>query len=96
MAILGEESLLVVVGRDQTVLYEYFRWGLARLGGVSIVLDRRYGDRRGRGASPAAARERRGVERRRAVGSRAELLARGFLFVRRDRLVARAGREARG
>jgi hypothetical protein len=95
MAILGEESVLVV-GRDQSALYEYFRWGFARFGGVSIVPDRRHGDRRGRGASPAAARERRGVERRRAVGSRAELLARGFPLVRRDRLTARPGREARG
>jgi hypothetical protein len=80
----GEESVLVVVGRDQPALYEYFRWGFARSRDVAIVLDRRYGERRDRRGAGHPFERRRG-NRRRAPGTRGELLARGFLIVRCDR-----------
>jgi hypothetical protein len=74
----------VVVGRDQTDLYGYFRWGFARVPGVEVVLDRRLGERRGQATGNGLAPERRRSERRRAAGARAELRARGFLITQRD------------
>jgi hypothetical protein len=48
-------SILIVVGRDQAELYQYFRWGFGQTPGVEVVLDRRLGERRGRrnGHGPA-------------------------------------------
>ena len=75
---------LVVVGRDQTELYDYFRWGFGQTLGVEVVLDRRLGERRGRRNGQGPADDRRKGDRRRAAGTRAELLARGFLIARRN------------
>jgi hypothetical protein len=82
--VAGTTGILVVVGRDQGELYEYFRWGFAQTPGVEVVLDRRLGERRGRRNGHGPAEERRKGDRRRAAGTRAELLARGFLLARRD------------
>ena len=76
--------VLIVVGRDQTVLYDYFRWGFGRTPGVEVVLDRRLGERRGRRDGHGPADNRRKGDRRRSAATRAELLARGFLIARRD------------
>jgi len=92
-AVDGE--VLVVVGRDQTALYEYFRWAFARMPAVSVVLDRRFGERRGHRASQAAGGERRSGDRRRAIAPRAELLARGFMLVRRASVAGRREGEGR-
>ena len=80
----GPSPILIVVGRDQGDLYQYFRWGFGHTPGVEVVLDRRLGQRRGplNGHRPVA--ERRRTDRRRAGATRAELLARGFLIVQRD------------
>jgi hypothetical protein len=80
----GNLKILVVVGRDQGELYEYFRWGFMRVPGVEVVLDRRLGERRGRANDQGVVAERRKSDRRRSAGTRAELLARGFLIARRD------------
>jgi hypothetical protein len=77
-------GILIVVGRDQGELYEYFRWGFGQTPGVEVVLDRRLGERRGRRNGQAPASDRRKTDRRRAAAARAELLARGFLIARRD------------
>ena len=77
-------DILVVVGRDQGELYEYFRWGFGQVPGVEIVLDRRLGERRHRPDRQGWREERRKGDRRRAAGARAELRARGFLITRRD------------
>ena len=76
--------VLIVVGRDQRELYDYFRWGFGRTPGVEVVLDRRLGERRGQRNGHGAVDDRRKGERRRTAATRAELLARGFLIVRRD------------
>lgn len=79
----GASGILIVVGRDQAELYEYFRWGLGQTAGVEVVMDRRLGerrDRRGNGQTD----DRRKSDRRRIASARAELLARGFLIARRD------------
>jgi len=77
-------DILVVVGRDQGELYEYFRWGFGQVPGVEIVLDRRLGERRHRPDRQDVGAERRKSDRRRAAGARAELRARGFVITRRD------------
>jgi hypothetical protein len=77
-------SVVVVVGRDQGERFEYFRWAFARTPGVEVVLDRRLGERRGQRNGHAAVLERRKGDRRRTAGTRAELLARGFVIARRD------------
>jgi hypothetical protein len=76
--------VLIVVGRDQKVLYDYFRWGFGRTPGVEVVLDRRLGERRGQRNGQGSVDDRRKGDRRRAAATRAELLARGFLIARRD------------
>jgi hypothetical protein len=78
-------GILIVVGRDQADLYEYFRWGFGQTPGVEIVMDRRLGERRDRrdGQGPPE-EDRRKADRRRVVAARAELLARGFMIARRD------------
>jgi hypothetical protein len=75
---------LIVVGRDQGDLYQYFRWGLSQTPDVEVVLDRRLGQRRARLDGHEPEDERRKADRRRAAATRAELLARGFLIARRD------------
>lgn len=77
-------GIVIVVGRDQGQLYQYFRWGFSQTSGVEVVLDRRLGERRGRRSGDGPVDERRKADRRRAAATRAELLARGFLIVRRD------------
>jgi hypothetical protein len=77
-------GILVVVGRDQGELFEYFRWGFGQVPGVEVVLDRRLGERRRQRTGQALGEERRKTDRRRDAGSRAELRARGFLIARRD------------
>ena len=77
-------GILVVVGRDQGELYEYFRWGFGQTPGVEAVFDRRLGERRGRRDGHGPTDERRKADRRRAAATRAELRARGFLIARRD------------
>ena len=84
----GPESILIVVGRDQEDLYEYFRWGFGQTPGVEVVRDRRLGERRDRGHRLGPPDDRRKTDRRRAAAARAELLARGFVIARRD---SRAG-----
>jgi len=76
-------GILIVVGRDQADLYEYFRWGLGQTPGVEIVMDRRLGERRDRRDGQGPPEDRRKADRRR-VAARAELLARGFMIARRD------------
>ena len=80
----GAAGILIVVGRDQGDLYQYFRWGFGQAPGVEVVLDRRLGQRRGRLNGRGPADERRKADRRRTAATRAELLARGFLIARRD------------
>jgi hypothetical protein len=80
----GGASVLIVVGRDQTELFAYFRWGFGQASGVEVVLDRRLGERRGRRNGHEPTQERRKGDRRRSAGGRAEFLARGFLIVRRS------------
>jgi hypothetical protein len=77
-------GILIVVGRDQGELYEYFRWGFGQTAGVEVVLDRRLGERRGKRNGHGPADDRRKTDRRRTAGARAELLARGFMIARRD------------
>jgi hypothetical protein len=77
-------GILIVVGRDQAPLYQYFRWGFSQTSSVEVVLDRRLGERRGHRNGHGAGDERRKADRRRAAAARAELLARGFLIARRD------------
>jgi hypothetical protein len=77
-------SILIVVGRDQADLFQYFRWGFGQAPGVEVIVDRRLGERRGRRKSQGSPDERRKTDRRRAAATRAELLARGFLIARRD------------
>lgn len=73
----------LIVARDQRALYEYLRWGLAGVPHVEVILDRRHWTRRARdGNAAVAAEERRGPDRRRRAGVRAELLARGFVIAR--------------
>jgi hypothetical protein len=76
-------AVVLVVGRDQRELYEYFRWGFGRTPGVEVVLDRRLGQRRRRKDGGGLPDDRRKADRR-AAGSQAELLARGFVIARRD------------
>jgi hypothetical protein len=76
--------VVIVVGRDQKPLYDYFRWGFGRTLGVEVVLDRRLGERRGRKDGQGPENDRRKGDRRRAAATRAELLARGFLISWRD------------
>jgi len=76
-------GILIVVGRDQADLYEYFRWGFGQTPGVEIVMDRRLGERRDRRDGQGPPEDRRKADRRR-VAARAELLARGFMIARRD------------
>ena len=80
----GAGGVLVVVGRDQAELYQYFRWGFGQTPGVEVVLDQRLGERRGRRDGHGPVEERRKRDRRHAAATRAELLARGFLIARRD------------
>ena len=80
----GMAGTLIVVGRDQADLYQYFRWGLSQTPDVEVVLDRRLGQRRVRLDGHEPGDERRRADRRRAAATRAELLARGFLIARRD------------
>ena len=77
-------GIVIVVGRDQGNLYQYFRWGFGQTPDVEVVLDRRLGQRRGRLNGDGPANERRKADRRRTASTRAELLARGFLIARRD------------
>jgi hypothetical protein len=77
-------AVVLVVGRDQRELYEYFRWGFGRTPGVEVVLDRRLGQRRSRKEGGRPPDDRRKADRRQAAGSPAELLARGFVIARRD------------
>jgi len=85
--------VLIVVGRDQQALFDYFRWGFGRTASVEVILDRRLGERRGRRDGHGPADNRRKGDRRRSAATRAELLARGFLIARRD---PRAGTQDRG
>jgi hypothetical protein len=80
----GASPILIVVGRDQGDLYQYFRWGFSHTPGVEVVLDRRLGQRRGSLDRQGPVVERRRSDRRRAAATRAELLARGFLIAQRD------------
>jgi hypothetical protein len=77
-------GILIVVGRDQGELSEYFRWGFGRTPGVEVVLDRRLGERRDRGNDHGPSDDRRKTDRRRTATARAELLARRFMIARRD------------
>jgi hypothetical protein len=77
-------AVVLVVGRDQRQLYEYFRWGFGQTPGVEVVLDRRLGQRRSRKDGGGPPDDRRKADRRQAAGSHAELLARGFVIARRD------------
>jgi hypothetical protein len=80
----GSPGVLIVVGRDQPELYEYFKWGFGQTAGVEVVVDRRLGERRGRRDGHGPSDDRRKGDRRRAAGTRAELRARGFLIARRN------------
>jgi hypothetical protein len=82
--VAGMAGTLIVVGRDQADLYQYFRWGLSQTPDVEVVLDRRLGQCRVRLDGHEPGDERRRADRRRAAATRAELLARGFLIARRD------------
>ena len=71
----GPESILIVVGRDQEDLYEYFRWGFGQTPGVEVVRDRRLGERRDRGHRLGPPDDRCKTDRQWAAVARAELLA---------------------
>ena len=53
--------VLIVVGRDQRALYDYFRWGFGGTPGVEVVLDRRLGERRGQRDGHGSADDRAGA-----------------------------------
>jgi hypothetical protein len=82
----------LIVARDQQALYDYFRWGFAETPGIQVIRDRRLWTRRERAPERAQERapepreipdeQRRGSDRRRQPGMRAELLARGFVIAR--------------
>jgi hypothetical protein len=80
----------LIVARDQQALYDYFRWGFAETPGIQVIRDRRLWTRRERaperahGPAPPEVpdEQRRGNDRRRQPGMRAELLARGFFIAR--------------
>jgi hypothetical protein len=77
-------GVLIVVGRDQAELHEYFRWGFGQTPGVEVVMDRRLGERRGRREDGGSPDDRRKADRRRVASARAELLARSFMIAQRD------------
>jgi hypothetical protein len=80
----GRRALIIIVARDQQTLFEYLKGGLARLPQIRVILDRRRGSRRAVAwgqVAVAPAVERRQGERRRWPGTRAELMARGFMIV---------------
>jgi hypothetical protein len=79
-------GIVIVVGRDQADLYEYFRWGFGQTPGVEVVMDRRLGERRDRRDGHGGPDDRRKRDRRRVGSGRAELLARGIVIARRDPL----------
>ena len=39
-----DAALLIVVGRNDTALYEHLTWSFARVSGVKVIVDRRMGD----------------------------------------------------
>jgi hypothetical protein len=41
-----DAAVLIVVRRNDTVLYEHLKWSFARVPGVKVIVDRRVGDRR--------------------------------------------------
>jgi hypothetical protein len=84
VAVSNASGIIIVVGRDQAELYEYFRWGFAQTAGVEVVMDRRLGERRDRRDGEGPRDDRRKADRRRVASARAELLSRGFLIARRD------------
>ena len=77
-------GIVIVVGRDQAELYEYFRWGFGQTPGVEVVMDRRLGERRDRRDGGGSPDDRRKADRRRAARARVEQLARSFRIARRD------------
>jgi hypothetical protein len=50
---------LLIVARNRTKLYEHFRRVLAKNSSIQVVLDRRAGDRRGKGVAVEVDRRRR-------------------------------------
>ena len=82
----GEQTVKLIVARDQQGLYDYFRWGFAGTPSIQVILDRRLWIRRERAQdaqareAQAVAQQRRASDRRRQPGMRGELLARGFVI----------------
>jgi len=88
-----EQTVKLIVARDQQGLYDYFRWGFAGAPSIQVILDRRLWIRRERAQkahaqeaeaqeAQAVAQQRRASDRRRQPGMRGELLARGFVIAR--------------
>lgn len=76
------ERVLIIVAQDQRALYTHLKWGFSGTPNVEVTLDQRLWRRREPTPASESALERRGGDRRRHPGMRAELLARGFLIVR--------------
>jgi len=83
-----EQTVKLIVARDQQGLYDYFRWGFAGAPSIQVILDRRLWIRRERAQeaqaqeAQAVAQQRRASDRRRQPGMRGELFARGFVIAR--------------
>jgi hypothetical protein len=72
-----DTSLLLVVRPDEPTLYEYLRQGFLGVSGVTVIMDRRRGERRRE--SRTVPQERRRAERRQRRG---EISALGYMLVR--------------
>lgn len=73
----------LIVARDQQALYDYLKWGFSEARNVEVIRDRRLWKRRDNApAQTTELEQRRGNDRRRQGGMRAELLARGFVIAR--------------
>jgi hypothetical protein len=58
-----EAAVLIVVCRNNALIYEHFQWSFAHVPGVKVIVDRRMGDRRS--AQRSVSDERRRVSTRR-------------------------------
>lgn len=76
---------LLIVARNRTKLYEHFRRVLAKNSAIQVVLDRRAGDRRGKGA-PVGVERRRGPDRRTRTSVDEQLREIGWSLVLLDLL----------
>jgi hypothetical protein len=75
---------LFIVSRQQLDLYRYLSREFSSEADVHVILDRRYGDRRGQGESRTVPRaeERRAMDRRITNDTGSQISTLGYAFVR--------------